>query len=377
MHFTITTSDCLSLRPDSGARTLADYFEIDFLDVEAKSSGDAICVRYELNGQTFIHVVDGGYQSTGEKVVNFINKYYGNPKRIDHVVATHNDGDHAGGLQRVLEDFEVGALWMLRPWTYAAELLPRFKRYKTVEGLENALREAYSNLAALEEIALRRKIKICEPFQGATVGAFQVMAPTRSRFLDLVVSSEKTPEEKGLLETARDAVVRVMKEAAALVRAAWGDEYFPAGETSNENEMSVVQYAYLNKSKILLTADTGRGGLQEVIDYAPLAGLVLPGINRFQVPHHGGRHNVTTELLDKILGERKAAQDGKTTFSAIISSAKADEDHPRKSVVRAMHHRGAHVISTEGSNKRTSVNAPDRDDYSPAECLPYPEEQED
>ncbi|MHC2440286.1 ComEC/Rec2 family competence protein [Bradyrhizobium sp. USDA 4451] len=356
---------------------MADYFEIDFLDVEAKSSGDAICVRYELNGQTFIHVVDGGYQSTGEKVVNFINKYYGNPKRIDHVVATHNDGDHAGGLQRVLEDFEVGALWMLRPWTYAAELLPRFKRYKTVEGLEKALKEAYSNLATLEEIALRRKIKIYEPFQGATVGAFQVMAPTRSRFLDLVVSSEKTPDEKGLLETARDAVVRVVKEAAALVKAAWGDEYFPAGETSNENEMSVVQYAYLNKSKILLTADTGRGGLQEVIDYAPLAGLVLPGINRFQVPHHGGRHNVTTELLDKILGERKATQDGKTTFSAIISSAKADEDHPRKSVVRAMHHRGAQVISTEGSNKRTSANAPDRDDYSPAEGLPYPEEQED
>ncbi|WP_210241732.1 hypothetical protein [Bradyrhizobium ivorense] len=82
-------------------------------------------------------------------------------------------------------------------------------------------------------------------------------------------------------------------------------------------------------------------------------------------------------MLDKILGEKKAAQDGKTTFSAIISSAKADEDHPRKSVVRAMHHRGAHVISTERSNKRTSVNAPERDDYSPAEGLAYPEEQED
>ncbi|OAF19197.1 ComEC/Rec2 family competence protein [Bradyrhizobium neotropicale] len=356
---------------------MANFFEIDFLDVEAKSSGDAICVRYELNGQTFIHVVDGGYQSTGEKVVGFVNKYYGNPKRIDHVIATHNDGDHAGGLQRVLEDFEVGAPWMLRPWVYAAELLPRFKRFTTVEGLEKALREAYSNLAALEEIALRKKISIYEPFQGSAVGAFRVMAPTRSRFLDLVVSSDKTPEEKGLLEIARDAVIRVAKEASALARAAWGDEYFPAGETSNENEMSVVQYACLNDCKILLTGDTGRAGLQEIIDYAPSAGLTLPGIDRFQVPHHGGRHNVTTELLDKILGERKTQQGGKTTFSAIISSAKADEDHPRKSVVRAMHHRGAHVISTEGSNKRTSKNAPERDDYSPAECLPYPDEQED
>ncbi|TAI60737.1 MBL fold metallo-hydrolase [Bradyrhizobium sp. Leo170] len=175
-----------------------------------------------MNGQTLIHVVDGGYQLTGEKVVNFINKYYGNPKRIAHVVATHNDGDHAGGLQRVLEDFEVGALWMLRPWIYAEELLPRFKRFTTVDGLGKALKEAYSNLAALEEIAVRRKIQIYEPFQGATIGAFRVMAPTRSRFLDLVVSSEKTPEEKGLLETARDAVVRLMKEAAVLVKAAWG-----------------------------------------------------------------------------------------------------------------------------------------------------------
>lgn len=356
---------------------MANFFEIDFLDVEAKSSGDAICVRYELSGQTYIHVVDGGYQSTGEKVVNFVNKYYGNPKRIDHVVATHNDGDHAGGLQQVLEDFEVGALWMLRPWAYAAELLPRFKRFTTVDGLEKALREAYANLVALEEIAIRKNIPIYEPFQGANIGAFRVMAPTRSRFLDLVVSSDKTPEERSLLETARDAIVYVVKEAAALVKVAWGDEYFPAGDTSNENEMSVVQYAYLNECKILLTGDTGRAGLQEIIDYAPLAGLILPGINRFQVPHHGGRHNITTELLDELLGERKAVQDGKTSFHAIISAAKADEAHPRKSVVRAMYHRGAHVISTEGSNKRTSKNAPNRDDYSVAEALPYPDEQED
>ncbi len=81
-------------------------------------------------------------------------------------------------------------------------------------------------------------------------------------------------------------------------------------------------------------------------------------IDRFQVPHHGGRHNVSTELLDQLLGERKKVQGGKATFTAVISAAEADENHPRKSVVRAMHHRGAHVISTEGSDKRTAKNAP-------------------
>ena len=359
---------------------MSDYFEVDFLDVETKSSGDAICIRYEIDGRTYHHVVDGGYKSTGAKVSDFINKYYGTPGYIDHVVATHNDGDHAGGLPQILQDFDVGALWMLRPWAYAGELLPRFQRFTTVDGVADALKAAYPNLWELEKIAVSKGIPIYEPFQGATIGAFRVMAPTKARYLDLVVSSEKTPAERGLgevLGAAADAAVKLFKEAAALVKAAWGDEYFPAGDTSNENEMSVVQYAVLNGKSILLTADTGRNGLQEVINYAPFVGLNLPGIDRFQVPHHGGRHNVNSELLDALLGPRLNTQGGGTTFSAIISSALEDEDHPRKSVVRAMHHRGAYVTSTEGSNKRTSHNAPARADYSTAECMPYPGEQED
>lgn len=74
---------------------MADFFEIDFLDVETAKSGDAICLRYELNGQTFIHVVDGGFQSTGDKLISHIEKYYNAPHFIDNVVVTHNDGDHS------------------------------------------------------------------------------------------------------------------------------------------------------------------------------------------------------------------------------------------------------------------------------------------
>ena len=358
---------------------MADFFEIDFLDVEAKSSGDAICVRYEIAGLTYIHVVDGGYQKTGDAVVKHIKDHYGDPKRIDHVVCTHNDGDHAVGLQKVLESFEVGALWMLRPWEYAQELLPRFTTYTDVNRLRGRLRSAYSNLAALEDIANKKGIPIYEPFQGSVIGMFQVMAPTPARFKDLIVESEKTPDgaaDAGILSQAGVFLREVAKQATALVKAAWGEEYFPGGDTSSENEMSVVQYAYLNQTKILLTGDTGRAGLREVIDFAPYVGLTLPGIDRFQVPHHGGRHNVNTELLDELLGPRLDER-GDPTFTAIVSSALADEAHPRKSVVRAMYHRGAKVVTTEGSSKRTSKNAPDRDGWSPAEPVPYPDDQED
>lgn len=103
---------------------MADFFEIDFLDVESDKSGDAIAIRYEIGGRTLIHVVDGGFQDTGESLAAHIRKFYGAPRRIDHVVATHPDGDHAGGLRTILEEFEVGALWMLRPWLYAGEIDP-------------------------------------------------------------------------------------------------------------------------------------------------------------------------------------------------------------------------------------------------------------
>jgi hypothetical protein len=282
---------------------MADFFEIDFLDVESNKSGDAICVRYEIAGRTYIHVVDGGYQSTGNKVVEHIREHYGNPAFIDHIVATHNDGDHSGGLRTVLNEFQVGALWMLRPWLYAPELIDRFSRYTNVDNLAKELRETYSNLAALEEIALERGIPILTPFQGATIGSFHVLAPTKQRFLDLVVDSERTPDAaKSSLDSFNDFVVRALREAAGYMKAAWGEEYFPEDETSIENEMSVVQYARLCDQKVLLTADAGRGGLAEAISYAPIAGLTLPGIDRFQVPHHGGRRNVSTELLDALLG---------------------------------------------------------------------------
>ena len=197
---------------------MADFFEIDFLNVEAKSSGDAICIRYEIGGLQYVHVVDGGFQATGDAVVKHINVFYGGPALVDHVVATHNDGDHAVGLQAVLEHFDVGALWMLRPWIYAAELLPRFKNYSNVENLRRALRSVYGNLAALEDIADRKGIPIYEPFQGAAIGHFRVMAPTRQRFLDLVVDSDKTPAaaDEGVLSTLGKVFVDAAKQVSAL-----------------------------------------------------------------------------------------------------------------------------------------------------------------
>lgn len=365
---------------------MSDFFEIDFLDIESPKSGDAIPLRYQLNGITYIHVVDGGFQACGEKIVKHIRTYYGNPKYIDHVVVTHPDQDHTGGLITVLEEFTVGELWMLRPWMYAEELISRFAQFTSVGNLKRRLKEVYPRIAALEEMAMQKNIPIREPFQGAAIGAFTVLAPSRTRYLDLIVESERTPEsveeaERSTLESLGQLVQGIAVKAAAVVasvRAAWGEEIFSPEETSAENEMSVIQYAYLCGNRLLLTGDAGRAALTEAADFAPYVGLPLPGINRFQVPHHGSRRNVSTEILDRWLGERLPSQllSGQEKFSAIISSAKEDEAHPRKAVVRALYHRGAGVYATEGNSLCSSYNAPFRN-WSPVQPLAYPHEQEE
>lgn len=363
---------------------MAGFFEIDFLDIDSNNSGDAIPIRYQIDGATRIHIVDGGFQDTGDSIIEHINKYYGNPAYINSVVLSHPDGDHAGGLRKVLEKYEIGELWMLRPWLYADELIDRFSRFSSIENLKARLKEIYPNVAALEEIAIEKNIIIYEPFQGAKIGDFTVMAPTKKRYLDLIVASDKTPEsakaaQESLSQMTGALIENVVKKVISWVRAAWGEEIFSTEETSSENEMSVVQYAELLGVKILLTADAGRGALSEAADYTPNIGLNLPGIDRIQVPHHGSRRNVSTEILDRWLGPRLNSQSehGNKMFTAIVSAAKKDKDHPRKSVIRGFIHRGANVITTKGQSISTGQNAPRRDGWGPVDGLTYPEEQEE
>ncbi|AKJ68352.1 competence protein ComEC [Pandoraea thiooxydans] len=356
---------------------MPDSYELDFLAVETDKSGDAITIRYVIDGIAGVHVVDGGYIDTGDTIIDHINTHYG-VTHVDHVILTHPDQDHANGLRKVLETLSVGTLWINRPWIYAERLLPRFETYTSAEALRRKLRSTYSATAALEDIAIEKNIPIRDPLQGATIGPFHVLAPSLNRYLDLVVHSEKTPEaaQESTLATIFDGFFKAAKSIANFIKGAWGDENFPEDGTSNENEMSVVQFAEINGKRILLTGDAGRDALNEAADYAPTIGLTLPGVYEFQVPHHGGRHNVSTEVLDRWLGPRLEDQPEKTTWRAVCSSAKADEHHPRKVVIRAMVHRGAWFGATEGRSILLSSGIT-REGWTSIPQIDYPPEFEE
>jgi len=168
-------------------------YEIDFLPV-GTSNGDTICIRYGDDQQGYyLHVVDGGFSDTAETVIDHIRTNYGLHYRINHMVLSHADNDHAAGLVGILKRVKVDHLWMNRPWLYAAEVLPHFHGNYSLQGLVQRMREMHSNLVQLEELALAQGTVIHEAFQGAMIGVFRVLAPSRQRYIHLIPDLGRTP----------------------------------------------------------------------------------------------------------------------------------------------------------------------------------------
>lgn len=148
---------------------------------------------------------------------------------IDEMIVTHGDQDHVEGLAPILENFRIGRLWMLRPWLYADILLRYFARYDSADRLAARLREDYCYLAALEEIAIRKRIPIAEPFQGKKIGPFTVLAPTPQRYLQLAIASDKTPQQIAGLGGLLGGLHELAKPLIRKIRAGWGSEKFGRG----------------------------------------------------------------------------------------------------------------------------------------------------
>ena len=357
--------------------------EIDFLPVgEGEKSGDAIAIRYGDDDALFVHVVDGGTQESGQALVDHINEYYNSPSRIDDIVCTHGDDDHSSGLRTVIENFDVNRIWMNRPWLYASELTGSFKGNWTAEGLRKNLREAHPILTEIEDMADERGIIIEEAFQGSQIGPFIIASPSREFYLSLVPNFSRTPEpveqaKEGFrfLKFLGEAKKSALYAASKLVADSWDVEYLPGGETAASNESSVVQYAHFGDKRIMLTGDAGLEALDRATDFLQARGYETQGLNLIQIPHHGSRRNVSTGLLNKLIGS-SILRDG-SNGSAYVSASKGNSDHPRKRVLNAFTRRGYRVLSTEGSAKDYRHNIPMKSGWSAAEPHPFYDQVEE
>jgi hypothetical protein len=280
-------------------------FEIDFLPV-GDSNGDAICIRYGDGTHGYsIHIVDGAFIETGDDIVEHIRTYYHPEPYVRHVVLSHACNDHAPGLIRVLEQLQVGTLWMNIPWLYATHTLEHFHGNYTLEGAIKYMKEKHEYLVRLEEVAKRKGRQVKEVFQGQQIGPFLVLAPSVQRYISLVPFLDKTPETYSDAKNPFANLYGKVQEAVQnFVEERWDIETLSnnPGATSASNESCVVQLGTFGDSSVLLTADVGPDGLAEAAHYASEKGL-LRSPNFVQVPHHGSRHNVTPRVLDWWLGK--------------------------------------------------------------------------
>lgn len=300
-------------------------YEIDFIGVskeKSSSNADAICIQWQ-SGNTYygtpiykIGVIDCGYEVYTDAMINHVNKYYfddknGNKKKsdkvIDFVIATYSDEDHASGIPKILDNFTVNKIYMNIPWLYLDELFPyvydgRITKYS----LTCRLLDKYKYVLKIEDKAEELGVHVYEAFQGTCIEWLgTILNLTKEFYLDLLVESNKT-----LLEERMDgAFVRIIEFAKSVVSKMldlWSSDVLRENvSTTAENEMSIVFRANVDGEGMLFTGDAEKRALTKAMDYLDNLGEdISSSISFYQIPHHGGRHNVTPSILDRMLGKK-------------------------------------------------------------------------
>lgn len=330
-------------------------YEINFIGIsEETKDADAIALRWEDQGKTTtIGVYDGGNQKYGEALGSFLDDYFLTPSKdsIDFVVCSHSDMDHSSGLKHILENYNVKKLYMNRPWLYIDELFPYIDDGRiTKESLEKRLRESYSYISDLEEIANNKNIEICEAFEGTGISdEMIILSPSKDFYIKLLIESQKTPLVEDSLKSYEKLFSKVKRYIRNLIESWTSEELREDVTTSAENEMSIVCLGgdYDGHNYFLLTGDAGIRALSNAIKWTEYKGFSLKdNISFIQIPHHGGRHNVSPSLLNKLIG--KIIPEGNKPTKTAVSSVGKNSDHPLQMVVNAFVRRGVKVFRTKG-----------------------------
>lgn len=358
--------------------------EIEFLAVgEGEKAGDAIIVRYGEANDYRLMLVDGGFADTGATIVNHLKYHFGANVVLEDVLLTHSDGDHASGVRTVLEEIRVKNLWLHVPWLLAEESRHLFadKRW-TQQGLLQSIKNQYTIISDIFDLAAVAGCNINYPFAGHRVGPFHILSPSPEAYRYLLPQFQNTPDPDQAAIEAAHMWLGKEGSAAANGEQTWTTETWAyerlqdGGITSASNESSVVLYGSFELGPVLLTGDAGVSGLTWAANAANYLGLPLQQFRFVQVPHHGSRRNVGPTILNRLLGPRQL-ETAPTRFTAFVSAPKDDEKHPRRIVMNAFKRRGAEVVATQGINIIHYGGFPARPNYGAVDLLPFYQQVEE
>lgn len=349
--------------------------EIDFMPVgDGEKSGDAIALRFGLyedgkwkNQRVFI--IDGGNIASGEALVKHVKEVYKTTK-VDRVILTHPDSDHASGLRKVIEELDVEKIWMHRPWSHWGDLKDSIVDGRiTKKSFTDKLKEAYQYAHDIQQLAIEKKIEIFSPKQGKSysIGGesiLTVLGPSEELYTGLIQASGKTPD-MGVFESTRTfstdtkTKTKLVHEDMNFTTENLAETDMP---TSAENDMSLVLLLTVGKARVLFTGDAGTQGMHKAIYYATEKGISLKNLNIFDVPHHGSRRNLSKGILRHI----------SANYSVVSCSVLGAPKHPSPIVINSLIRRNMTPYKTQGKvlNFRFG-GVPSREGYTTATPMPF------
>lgn len=350
-------------------------YEVDFLGTQSETrSGDAIAIRFgnlhgPRNEQTVV-VIDGGFTDDGARLVEHIRNHF-DTNQVDLVISTHPDQDHINGLDTVLNEMDVGELWLHQPWNHNAGLAAKFHDGRISDNsISERLKDLLNKAHALNELAVSKGIPVLEPFTGLSnvSGCVKVLGPTSDFYESLIPDFDGMPAAK--TASMNESVFGRALDAVKRFFAQWGHDHIDDdGVTSAKNNSSVITQIIVDGRRLIFTGDAGIDALHYAANEIECCADPSE-LSFIQIPHHGSRRNVGPTVLNRLIGQ--PVQHGEMrSITAIACTAKNGEPkHPRKSVLNAFTHRGARVLATRGIIISHFSNAPNRG-WGTAPLEPY------
>ncbi len=313
-------------------------YEFTIIDVK---DADALVINYHDGLRWWTAVVDAGNVGDSSKVKPYVRHIENGKYVIDYAFCTHPDKDHKGGFFDLLTDRAViiTNFYIRRPDLVVAKDYRRL-RYPMGQ-LEACAKATYNhptdaNRNLIDEA--NRYSNLVEPSLGNDVPGMPLMmiGPTPQFFqnacYEMALDFAELADEANFEQYAEDELPS--DEDAQSVM----DE---VKEESPTNKSSLILLFHPAGRNFLLAGDSCSAALKDAAESYPrsLQGCTL------KVPHHGSKHNLTTEVIDLL-----------RPVSAVIS-AKGSKKHPNRAVVHFLS-KHCNVYCTSKSGTLTYQSAP-------------------
>jgi beta-lactamase superfamily II metal-dependent hydrolase len=341
-------------------------YEVEFLAVgDGEKSGDAIAVRFTSpsTGQYVTGVIDAGFTETGDELVSHVIRHFGT-NSVDFVLSTHPDADHINGMGSVMRNLDVGTLLIHRPAKHG---------YPGNSGSRPA--------EELVKLAQQQGADVVEPFTGVNSwdGAVLIAGPTEAYYEQMLAEQAET--EKPVRK--RSFAERYFGESATAVRtlAQKALAKFPielpfddAGGTNPRNNSAAILSLMIDGKHLLFPSDTGVPAINQAMDFLDGQRRTTNWPKFLALPHHGSRHNLDLDTIQRILGSHTS-----DTYGTAFASVSVESDLPSPRVANAFGRRGYRVSVTRGWNyiRQASPDAPNRPGLTPLTPLPPLDEDDD